>query len=135
MIVEQRKSMCSARYARLRSVMVNDKTRRNRDRVFSREARKTRKTHVYTCTNCAQTYTTHIHTHAGTRLYTAYKMNARRHTLDLGDRTKLATGIFLTYRQIGLPSPCGCKNKKKEKKRERDTSGTNWQEKMARNFD
>lgn len=46
---------------------------------------------------------THIHTstHAhGTCLYTAYKMNARRHTLD-GDRTKLATGV-LTYRQIEL---------------------------------
>lgn len=75
----------------------------------SRAERKTRKR---TCIHvaCARMHTrnTHTHTtHIRVHAYTAYKMNARRHTLD-GDRTKLATGI-LTYRQIGLHSPVAIK--------------------------
>lgn len=56
-------------------------------------------THMYIHANPTQTHTTRVHA------YTAYKMNARRHTLG-DDRTKLATGV-LTYRQIGLPFPSG----------------------------
>jgi len=96
-IIEQRKTGHSARYV-IEQLMINAKAPNRTISAacfFDKRKTRTRKhehTHPYSSI-CIHMTHTHTCTHTGTCLYTTYKMNARRHTLD-GNRTKLATGIL-----------------------------------------